>query len=179
MKQHIFGNFLHIWFKHENLTSPNTPSTPITSWDLCAAVLKMTEPKTMQAAPREPMSNKYSHNYWARPPVSWDHHGKNRRNLSHIFNIIKYRQYADFRELYQDIKPAVNCIKQKGTLMGLISGQELQLPLSISLHKPRTELAEATSKIFQFHPPSLCTNNFVRAIIWLHELGLKTSKKSH
>lgn len=76
-------------------------------------------------------------------------------------------------------KPAVNCIKQKGTLMGLISGQELQLPLSISLHKPRTELAEATGKIFQFHPPSLCTNNFVRAIIWLHELGLKTSKKSH
>lgn len=104
MKQHIFGNFLHIWFKHENLTSPNTPSTPITSWDLCAAVLKMTKPKTTQAAPREPMSNKYSHNYWARPPVSWDHHGKNRRNLSHIFNIIKCRQHADFRELYQDIK---------------------------------------------------------------------------
>lgn len=59
-KQHIFGNFLCIWFKHEDLTSPNAPSTPITSWDLCTAVLNVTKPKTRQTTPREPMANKYS-----------------------------------------------------------------------------------------------------------------------
>lgn len=52
-----------------------------------------------------------------------------------------------FQELYQDINVwnagETSCKLHQMEVMCLISGQELQLPLSISLHKPRTDLAEA------------------------------------
>lgn len=57
-------------------------------------------------------------------------------------------------------KTAVNCIKQKATVMGLIPGQEVQPPY----HRTRIELAEATGKIFLFHPPFSHTEN-LRGII--------------